>query len=260
MSLHSRIKEARTRKGLTQTELGAIIGVAKTTIAGYERQYEPSAAQLGAIADALSVDITFLLQDEIKNRHETAATPDEMEQLVKKYRSLDSYGQEAVDGVLDVEYRRCEGERRDRAVKAALLHAQRVEMEAAEDITPEDIYTVPIYSMPMSAGTGHEAGQEYPEDFLLKKRPPRGTSYIARVNGDSMEPDYHDGDLVFVHATVDIPSGAIGVFFMDGKMWIKELGNGVLISRNPQYPPRRMTDDTRCQGIVLGVCDDSYFA
>ena len=107
MSLHSRIKEARNRKGLTQTELGSLIGVAKTTIAGYERQYEPSAAQLGAIADALDVDVTFLLQDEIRQRKELRATQYEMEHLVKKYRSLDPYGKEAVDGVLDVEYRRC---------------------------------------------------------------------------------------------------------------------------------------------------------
>ena len=107
MSLHDRIKEARRNKGLTQTELGEKIGVAKTTIAGYEKKREPTAAQLGAIADILDVDITFLLQDEIKERKERIATPHEMEHLVKRYRLLDPYGKEAVDGVLDVEYRRC---------------------------------------------------------------------------------------------------------------------------------------------------------
>ena len=118
---------------------------------------------------------------------------------------------------------------------------------------------VPLYFQPMSAGTGQEATQEYPEDFTLTKRPPRGTSYIARVRGDSMEPDYHNGDLVFVHATVDIQPGQVGTFFMDGQMWIKELGDGELISRNPQYGPRPMTENVRCQGLVLGVCDKSYF-
>lgn len=95
----------------------------------------------------------------------------------------------------------------------------------------------------------------------MKKRPPRGTSFIARVNGNSMEPDYHEGDLVFVHATVEIRIGQIGAFFMDGQLWIKELGNGVLISHNPdpQYAPRPFTEDIKCQGLVLGVCDESYF-
>lgn len=51
---------------------------------------------------------------------------------------------------------------------------------------------------------------------------------------------------------------SIGIFFMDGQMWLKELGDGVLLSHNPKYPPRPMTDDVRCQGLVLGVCDESY--
>lgn len=75
----------------------------------------------------------------------------------------------------------------------------------------------------MSAGTGEPAGQEPPEDYSLKKAPPRGTSYIARVHGHSMEPTYFGGQLVFVHATEEIPVGKIGVFFMGGQQWVKEL-------------------------------------
>lgn len=121
------------------------------------------------------------------------------------------------------------------------------------------IYSIPLYSLPMSAGTGQISEQEYPEDFLLKKHPPRGTSFIARVGGNSMEPTYHNGDLVFVHATVDIRPSQTGAFLMDGQLWIKELGAGVLISHNPGYDPIPMRDDIRCQGLVLGVCDESYF-
>ena len=33
----------------------------------------------------------------------------------------------------------------------------------------------------------------------------------------------------------------------------------MLISHNPGYAPRAMTEDIRCQGLVLGVCDESYF-
>lgn len=179
-----------------------------------------------------------------------------LDELVKKYRLLDPYGKEAVDGVLDVESRRCEEERQK---QAAILREQWEQIEVAEEIAPEDIYSIPLYSLPMSAGTGQEAGQEYPEDFLLKKRPPRGTSFIARVSGNSMEPTYHNGDLVFVHATVDICPGQTGAFLMDGQLWIKELGDGVLISHNPDYEPRQFTEDIRCQGLVLGVCDESYF-
>ena len=91
MSLHERIKEARLRRGITQEQLGALIGVAKTTITGYEKNREPTAAKVGEIADALGVDVNFLFQDEVKALHENRATSTEMEKLVKPYRLLDPY-------------------------------------------------------------------------------------------------------------------------------------------------------------------------
>lgn len=182
---------------------------------------------------------------------------------IKKYRLLDDYGKEAVDGVLNVEYRRCEADRQAKSSSSAPLkiQKQREQMEAAELLEPEKVirFRVPEYTMPMSAGTGEEAMQEFPQDRELSKAPPRGTSYIAHVSGDSMEPTYHNEDMVFVHACEEIPVGRIGVFLMNGKQWIKELGDGVLISHNPEYDPILMRDDIKCQGLVLGVCDDSYF-
>lgn len=102
MSLHDRIKEARRKKGLTQTDLGNLIGVAKTTVAGYEKNREPTAAQIGQIADALDVDVTFLLQDEIQLRRENTASPAEMD-FIKKYRDLDDRGRETVNIIVDRE-------------------------------------------------------------------------------------------------------------------------------------------------------------
>lgn len=113
--------------------------------------------------------------------------------------------------------------------------------------------------MPMSAGTGQPAGEDEAEELELTKRPPRGASYIAPVSGDSMEPTYHDGDKLFIRSCKDIQPGQVGVFLMDGQQWVKELGDGVLISHNEEYGPIPMRDDIECQGVVLGVCDESYF-
>lgn len=241
MALHDRIKEARKNAGMTQTELGEKIGVAKTTIAGYEKSREPTAAQLGEIADVLGVDVTFLLQDEIKKRYDSSATLQEMEHIIKKYRSLDPYGKEAVDGVLNVEWRRCMTTVQDR--------------EEADKV----IYIFPGYSMPMSAGTGQPAGSEYPESYRLVKEPPRRATFIAPVSGNSMEPTYHNGDKLFIRSCPEIEVGQVGVFLMDGQQWVKELGHGVLISHNDKYEPITMREDILCQGLVLGVCDESYF-
>lgn len=244
MSFGSRLKEKREELGLKQNELGKLLGVTGSAIGNYENGISsPKADILYRVFDVLKCDANFLFQDEMAALHEANATPHEMEHLVKKYRLLDPYGKEAVDNILDIEHRRC----------TELTQAAPTQEPA------EIIYAVPGYALPMSAGLGEPAGQEPPEDFSLRKAPPRGTSYIARVHGHSMEPSFYDGELVFVHATEEIPVGQIGVFFMDGQQWVKELGNRELISHNSRYDPRPMTEDVRCQGLVLGVCDESYF-
>lgn len=164
--------------------------------------------------------------------------------LAKDYDDLDGHGKKVVRLVADEEKARC----------TALAP---VEQPAAEKV----IYIFPGYTSPMSAGTGQPAGDEYPENYRLVKEPPRRASFIAPVSGDSMEPTYNNGDLVFVRAQEEVEIGEIGVFWMDGQQWIKELGDGVLISHNPdpKYAPRPFTEDIRCQGLVLCVCDESYF-
>lgn len=99
MPLHDRIREARKNKGFTQEQLGHLIGVAKTTIAGYEKNREPSAAKLGEIADSLGVDVNFLLQDEMKKSPaaadaETGDLSKEEKRLLHNYRQLNEDGQE----------------------------------------------------------------------------------------------------------------------------------------------------------------------
>ncbi len=162
----------------------------------------------------------------------------EAQQLALDFDELDSHGQRVLRMLADEEKARC-------------FHLPRTE--------DAKLYIMPCYFSAMSAGTGEIAADEYPEDYILKKRPPRGASYIAPVHGDSMEPTIHDGDKLFIRACTEIRPGKIGVFFMDGKMWIKELGDGVLISHNKKYDPIPMTEGIVCEGEVLGVCDESYF-
>lgn len=164
--------------------------------------------------------------------------------LAKDYDDLDRHGKKVVRLVADEEKARCTAP-----------------APVEQPMTEKVIYIFPGYTSPMSAGTGQPAGDEYPENYRLVKEPPRRASFIAPVSGDSMEPTYNNGDLVFVRAQEEVEVGEIGVFWMDGQQWIKELGDGVLISHNPDpvYAPRLFTEDIRCQGLVLCVCDDSYF-
>ena len=249
--------------GYTQKEIAEKLGVSKSSITNWLKgKNSPDANLVMPICKLLNItvgqfygeDEPFEEKNDAVGERKAPSLSDEAMKLAEDYDGrMDDRGRETVRGVADLEVARFKSE------TAATLRESREQSEAAEEIAPEDIYSIPLYFLPMSAGTGQIAAQEYPEDFLLKKRPPRGTSFIARVSGCSMEPTYYDGNLVFVHATVDIRPGQTGAFLMDGQLWIKELGNGVLISHNQDYEPRQFTEDIRCQGLVLGVCDDSYF-
>lgn len=244
MSLGSRVRERREAIGMSRKELADHMGITASAVANYENEISsPKAELLYPLMDALNCDANYLYQDEMD-----ALGGSPMKLLyeeanhIKKYRLLDPYGKEAVDGVLDVEWRRC----------AQPHHGTTQE--------PDAIYfIVPAFLSAMSAGTGQPAESGYPENYRLTKEPPRGTSYIAHISGDSMEPTFHNGDKLFIRTCTEIEPGQVGVFFMDGQQWVKELGDGVLLSHNPDYTPIPMRDNIQCQGLVLGVCDESYF-
>lgn len=62
MNLGSRIKYLRTRKGMTQEELGKIIGVSKVSVSGYENNTrQPDNQALVKIADYFGVTTDYLL-------------------------------------------------------------------------------------------------------------------------------------------------------------------------------------------------------
>lgn len=238
-------------KGESPSRVAKKIGLSNAAASGWKNGKTPSQVTLVKLANYFNVTPDYLLgivdfETASGLLEEDMNTPrsGEMDLLIK-YRSLDHFGQKAVNDLLETEYQRSMDELQDS------LNEQ--------DSTSEIIYfSIPEFDSPMSAGTGEDAGQEYPDNLRLIKEPPRGASYVARVKGNSMEPTYHNGDRVFVAAWEDVYPGQVGVFFMDGQQWIKELGKGELISHNPEYEPRPITEDIRCQGRVLGVCDEDY--
>lgn len=242
MALSDRIKEARKAKGFTQEELGELIGVAKTTVAGYEKNREPTAAKVGEIADALGVDVNFLFQDETSRISASHLTAAELEHL-KKYRSLDSHGKKMVNLVLEEE--------------AARMDAEKI-VQIAENIIELDNYLTPV-----SAGTGEFAMYESPKEKIrvIENSYTRKSDYVVKVKGNSMEPRYYDGDMLLVKESGEVGFGDIGIFFVDGDLLVKQQGHHELISLNPEYPPivyGVLDEQHMCEGKVIGVLDPAW--
>ncbi len=239
MAFKDRLKQARLEKGVTQEQLGEQIGVAKSTITGYEKgNSEPDMLKMKKIMRALNIDANYLLQDEMKQSADNNTSLEELK-LLKKYRVLDERGKKIVNTVLNVEYENYQS--------------------AQEE--PDNVisFHVPEYYQTVSAGGGDWNDDNACEDLLLIKPPPKGTAFVVRVNGDSMEPTFQHGDRLFIRPQFTLEDGQIGIFVMDSCMYVKELRKGHLISHNPEYDPIPLNESARCQGRVLGVCDNSYF-
>ena len=110
MSIGSRIKELRIKRGLTQEELAKQIGVTKGAVANYENEISsPKIDLMYKLFDVLDCDANYLHQDDMmRSTYRNSSTPEEFEKLISKYRSLDPHGKDMVDTVLNKEYDRCE--------------------------------------------------------------------------------------------------------------------------------------------------------
>ena len=82
---------------------------------------------------------------------------------------------------------------------------------------------MPVSNLAVSAGTGaflDEGNYEivsFPESSVPEK-----ADFAVRVSGDSMEPVYRDGQIVWIQICDQVRVGEVGVFLYDGEGYIKE--------------------------------------
>ena len=116
--------------------------------------------------------------------------------------------------------------------------------------------SIGLYDMPVSAGIGEFlADSTRVEDILIPDDPRTAEAdYALRINGDSMEPKYHSGDVILIQTTDTVEEGELGIFVLDGSGYFKRYGGDRLISLNPKYPPIPLKDfeDVACCGRVVG--------
>lgn len=82
---------------------------------------------------------------------------------------------------------------------------------------------LPIILQKASAGHGQYVDDADMEMVYVKESVPENASFGIHVSGDSMEPRFHNGDLVWVEKKDYLNSGDIGVFYLDGNIYIKKL-------------------------------------
>ncbi len=112
-------------------------------------------------------------------------------------------------------------------------------VERLREVEPVRLRTLPLYSLAVSAGTGQFLDGEDYEMVEVGAEVAEGANFGVRVAGDSMEPDFHDGQTVWVRQQRSLMTGDIGIFLYDGSAYLKQLvakkSVMALHSLNPKY-------------------------
>lgn len=236
MSIGDRIKEAREHKNLSRSELAEKANVTLSAISNYENSISsPKEPVLLKLMDILEIDANFLFQDMVEKKPSVYLTPSE-NTLLDKYRRLDTFSKELVDIVIDKELERSNNE--------CVLNDNVVDFGHYKEI--------PCYPKLASAGTGEYLFDDIPTNTIKidSRKYPKG-DYAIQVNGDSMEPTYYDGDTLIVERNAIPAEGQVGIFIVDGRGYVKRMGNGELLSDNKAYESI-VGEYGKCLGKVLG--------
>lgn len=236
------LKAIRSKKGVTQKEAADALGISPNTYKNYEQgMREPNNEMLCKLADYFQVTADYLL----------GRAPQ-----TNPFAMLDlqvDIGEEAVMGQymqLPKEWRRILLE----VMKQLGDAAERGERGGRIKKQPNP-YLIKLHQNRASAGFGYDLSSEDEWEEIEIAATPQAIAadFAVEVDGDSMEPDFHDGDIALVRFDPDVPIGKVGLFVLDGMGYIKERGKKKLISRNSAYPD--IEGEARCIGLVIGIAE-----
>lgn len=114
-----------------------------------------------------------------------------------------------------------EGMRKVADYKADLIASGRYKPESRSSRIIQFV-EMPVSNLSVSAGTGAflDEGSFEMVSFPVSSVPD-GADFGVRVSGDSMEPVYHDGQIVWVKRCDRVNVGEVGIFIYDGEGYIK---------------------------------------
>ena len=119
---------------------------------------------------------------------------------------------------------------------------------------------IDIFENAVSAGTGNFLVDGPKETVCIDESIlPKDTTFGVRISGDSMEPEFHDGQIAWVLQQESVANGEIGIFALNGEAYIKKLQNDTdgifLISLNEKYAPIKVGENDRLD--IFGKSDAS---
>ena len=118
--------------------------------------------------------------------------------------------------------------------------------------------TIRLFDIPASAGVGNFLDGDNFTEVEIGEEVPATADFGIRISGDSMEPRFINGQIVWVQKQDTLNSGEIGIFFLDGNAYCKKLQDDekglYLISLNSTYEPIAINENQTFKifGKVVG--------
>ena len=270
-----RIKQIKSQKKITNDKLSEMTGIPLGTLtkimAGISDS--PKLSNIIAICDALGCTLDYIISGTPENHNNYTLTDNEI-RLIEKYRKLDEYGIDLIDLVINKEAERVErsaeiSSKRSKSAtvtktihKSGISYIDAVTAGSVKERSDSMYHTngfgkrpVVLYELPVSAGVGTFLDGIGTSDILIPDNAKTGDAdYALRISGNSMEPKYHNGDILLVEETDGVEVGEAGIFILDGAGYFKIFGGDRLVSLNPEYKdiPLRDFTEVSCCGRVIG--------
>lgn len=235
-----RIRFFREKCGIEQKEMAKKLGITGNSISNWETgRSRPDINLLPAICKVL--DISFYDLFNLDNPSESYDI--KQKKLIAKYNSLSEGHQYAVDNLID-----------------CLL---KIEKSSSCPELKELLY----FKRSLAAGIGDPT--EFEEDaeavYVYLTPEVSRSDVIFKINGDSMEPVFSDGQDVLVQrvgSKTNLDFGEIGAFIVGNETYIKKYEKDGLHSLNPAYPIMHFDDEESVYliGRVIGIFDPSGYA
>lgn len=229
MGLGQKLKNLRSQKNLTLDNLvdrlnkQSDIKFSKGKISKWENnKEEPRLSSLKILADFYGVDIDYFLSD----------NDDHVDSIYETFSSLSEHRKKSV---------------REYAQKQ--LDKQQIKDAIMPFVKSNKKIGFPFKGA-VSAGTGEWMDDEIHETITLDHEPPANADFALKVNGDSMEPFFENGQIIFVK-TVEDPSQVFSNQFviadLNGEAYLKKIVfeqiGCRLVSLNKKYPDKIVTEN-----------------
>ena len=238
----STLREYRLKAHLEQEQVGKACGVTGNAISNWERDVaRPDASLVPTLCNLLNIPLYDFFGMENPNPYSS-----EEKALVGDYRYM-------------TDPNKCQL----RSIVSAIIDSQD---ETRRENYRKNFCHLVGHDAGLAAGFGGPLDEEpeaYPVFVRISREACRSDD-VFPVNGQSMEPDYPDGSMVFVERVdaSDLEYGDIIACIVAGTPYVKIYEKDGLHSINPKYSVIGVTDDDnmRLIGRVVGLVDPDDMA